>query len=92
MYRVPFITEALHGPKYKWLNNALLFGPTTKTTCSEPFEGQIGDCGKWLAFKNNAIWFADAEIVAASNAREIVFTSGKFSGWYGSELGLSRSV
>lgn len=88
-YGVPFITEALYGPKYTWLNNALLFGPTTETTCSGPFEGQIGDCGKWLAFKNDAIWFADAEIVAASNTKEIVFISGEFSGWYRSELALS---
>ena len=29
-YGVPFITEALYGPKYTWLNNALLFGPTTE--------------------------------------------------------------
>ena len=86
---VPFITDALYGPKYTWLNNALLFGPTTMPTCSGLFEGQIGECEKWMDFKNDEIWLADAEIVAASKAEEVVFISGEFSGWYRSAMGLS---
>ena len=92
---VPFITEALYGPKYTWLNNVLLFGPTTKPTCSGPFEGQMGDCKKWLWFKDEAIWFIDAELVAASQREQIVFISGEMSGWYSSTLRLEsvyRSV
>ena len=86
---VPFITEALYGPKYTWLNNVLLFGPTTAPTCSGPFEGQIGECEKWMNYKDEAIWFVDAEIVAASKAEEFVFISGEMSGWYSSTLGLT---
>ena len=86
---VPFITEALYGPKYTWLNNVLIFGPTTKPTCSGSFEGQIGDCGKWLNYKNEEVWFADAEIVAATHSEEVVFISGEMSGWYCSNLGLA---
>ena len=86
---VPFITEALYGPKYTWLNNALLFGPTTMPTCSGPYEGQTGDCGKWMDYRNNASWFADADIIAASEADGVVFISGEFSGWYRSALGLA---
>ncbi|KAL9958639.1 hypothetical protein ACROYT_G035686 [Oculina patagonica] len=86
---VPFITEALYGPKYTWLNNVLLFGPTTKPTCSGPFEGQIGDCGKWMNYRGETFWFADAEIVAATQTEEVVFMSGEMSGWYSSSLGLA---
>lgn len=86
---VPFITEALYGPKYTWLNNALLFGPSTSPSCSEPYEGQIGDCKKWMNYKNDSPWFADAEIIAASMSDDVVFISGEFSGWYKLSLGLT---
>jgi len=85
---VPFITEALYGPKYTWLNNVLLFGPTIRPTCSGPFEGQIGDCQKWLNYKDEKIWFVDAGVVASSQSEEVVFMSGEMSGWYNSLLGL----
>jgi len=85
---VPFISEALYGPKYTWLDNVLLFGPTIKPTCSGPFEGQIGDCGKWLTYNDEKIWFADAGVVAAAQSEEVVFMSGEMSGWYNSSLGL----
>ena len=88
-YGVPFITEALYGPKYTWLNNVLLFGPTTKATCSGPSEGQLGDCGKWMTFNDEKIWFADAGVVAAAQSEEVVFMSGEMSGWYNSSLGLT---
>ena len=86
---VPFVTEALYGPKYTWLNNVLLFGPTTKPICSGPFEGQIGDCGKWMTYNDQKIWFADASVVAAAQSEEVVFISGEMSGWYNSSLGLT---
>ena len=86
---VPFITEALYGPKYTWLNNVLLFGPTNKSTCSGPFEGQIGECGKWLNYKDENIWFVNAGIVGSSQSDEVVFMSGEMSGWYNPFLGLS---
>ena len=85
---VPFISETLYGPKYTWLNNVLLFGPTTKPTCSGPFEGQIGDCEKWMNYKDEKIWFVDAGIVASSQSDEVVFMSGEMSGWYSSSLGV----
>ena len=92
---VPFITEALYGPKYTWLNNALLFGPTTKPTCSASFEGQMGDCEKWINYRKEEVWLANAEIVAASKAEDLIFISGEMSGWYSSTLRLKsvyRSV
>ena len=88
-YGVPFITEAYYGPKYTWLNNVLLFGPATKASCSAPYEGQLGDCEKWLRFNGDEIWFADAEIVCASERGGMVFISGESSKWYNSSLGLT---
>ena len=86
---VPFITEALYGPKYTWLDNVLLFGPTRSSTCSGNYEGQIGECGKWLDFKNAAVWQASAELVTASEVGGMVFMSGEISKWYNSYLGLT---
>ena len=88
-YGVPFITEAYYGPKYTWLNNVLLFGPATNPSCSSPYEGQLGDCEKWLRFQDEAIWFADAEIIAAYESGGKVFISGEVSKWYSSSLGLT---
>ena len=86
---VPFITEALYGPKYTWLDNVLLFGPTRSPTCSGNYEGQIGECGKWLDFKNAAVWQASAELMTASEVGGMVFMSGEISKWYNSYLGLT---
>lgn len=85
---VPFITEALYGPKYTWLNNALLFSPATIPSCSESHEGQIGDCKQWMVYRNESTWFADAELTAASEKDKVVFASGEYSGWYRYSLGL----
>ena len=94
-YGVPFITEAYYGPKYTWLNNVLLFGPAANPSCSAPYEGQLGDCAKWLRFENEETWLAEAEIVAFSESSGKVFISGEVSKWYSSSLGLKsvyRSV
>ena len=85
---IPFITEALYGPKYTWLNNALMFGPPSVKTCSKFHEGQIGDCNHWLQYKADDTWLADAELMAASEKDGVVFASGEYSGWYRSSLDL----
>ena len=88
-YGVPFITEAYYGPKYTWLNNVLLFGPTTNPSCSAPYKGQLGECEKWLRFENEEIWLANAEVIAAFDIGGMVLMSGEFSKWYGPALGLT---
>lgn len=45
-----FVTEALYGPKLTILDNTYSFAPSTQSTCNEPWEGQIGECAKWLRY------------------------------------------
>lgn len=86
---VPFITDALYGPKYTWLNNVLLFGPASEPSCSAPYEGQIGDCGKWIDFKDHRTWLAEGDVITASESNGMVFMSGEMSRWYSTSLGLT---
>ena len=88
-YGVPFVTEAYYGPKYTWLNNVLLFGPTSEPSCSAPYKGQLGECEKWLRHENEEIWLANAEIVAAFDSGGMTLMSGEFSKWYSPSLGLT---
>ena len=85
---VPFITETRYAPKYTWLNNAIVFGPSSNSECSRPFEGQIGECSRWFNFKTMAAWKAKGEVISASSEGDMVFTSGEMSQWYREELGL----
>lgn len=85
---VPFITETFYAPKYTWLNNAIVFGPSPNSGCFSPFEGQIGECSRWFNFKTMAAWKAEGDVIAASSEGGMVFTSGEMSQWYREELGL----
>ena len=86
----PFITEALYGPKYSFLNNVLTFGPSKETKCNSPHEGQLGECGQWLDWKTPGIEHAWAEVIGASYQRSMVFTSGEAVRAYSSKLGLKH--
>jgi len=85
---VPFITETLYAPKFTWLNNAIVFGPSPNSECSSHFEGQIGECKRWFNFKTMAAWNAEGDVISASNEGGMVFTSGEMNQWYREELGL----
>ena len=85
---VPFITETLYAPKFTWLNNAIVFGPSSNSECFSPFEGQIGECKRWFNFKTVDAWKAEGDIISASNEGGMVFTSGEMNQWYREELGL----
>ena len=85
---VPFITEDYYSHKFTWLNNAIMFGLSPNPGCSSPFEGQIGECSKWLNFKAMATWKAEGDIISASSEEDMVFTSGEMAQWYRDELGL----
>ena len=85
---IPFITDTFYAPKYTWLNNAIVFGPSPNSECFSPFEGQIGECNRWFKFKTMSAWLAEGEIISASNEGDLVFISGEMSQWYRAELGL----
>ena len=85
---VPFITEDYYAHKFTWLNNVIMFAPSPNPGCSSPFEGQIGECSKWLNYKAMATWKAKGDIISASSEGHMVFTNGEMSQWYRDGLGL----
>ncbi|XP_044282033.1 dermatan-sulfate epimerase isoform X1 [Varanus komodoensis] len=87
---VPFITEALYGPKYTFLNNVLMFSPATSKSCFYPWEGQITeDCSsKWLKYKHDLAADCQGRVVAAMERRGIIFIKGEGVGAYNPGLKL----
>ncbi|XP_007429116.1 dermatan-sulfate epimerase isoform X1 [Python bivittatus] len=87
---VPFITEALYGPKYTFLNNVLMFSPAVSKSCFYPWEGQVTeDCSsKWLKYKHDLAADCQGRIVAAIERSEIIFIRGEGVGAYNPKLKL----
>ncbi|KAG7274258.1 LOW QUALITY PROTEIN: hypothetical protein CRUP_013243 [Coryphaenoides rupestris] len=86
-----FVSEALYGPKYSYLNNVLVFAPSPSSQCNGPWEGQLGECGKWLRWTEKGVGDGAGEVVAASSHGDAMFVSGEAAGAYSSAMGL-RSV
>ncbi|EDO44818.1 predicted protein, partial [Nematostella vectensis] len=90
----PFITEALYGPKYTWLNNALMFAPAPPLvrTCRGPYAGQLGDCGKWFAYQASGYWEGrTGNLAAAVDGRtNRMFATGEYAARYDPELVLDK--
>ncbi|XP_069778602.1 dermatan-sulfate epimerase-like protein [Narcine bancroftii] len=86
-----FVSEALYGPKYSYLNNVLVFGPSPSSQCNQPWEGQLGECGQWLNWLADEAGSSAGEVVAASQHGGMVFASGEAAGAYSATMGL-RSV
>ncbi|XP_023150240.2 dermatan-sulfate epimerase-like protein [Amphiprion ocellaris] len=72
-----FVSEALYGPKYSYLNNVLVFSPSPTSQCNSPWEGQLGECGKWLQWTDEGVGDARGEVIAASSHRDTMFVSGE---------------
>ncbi|XP_061479648.1 dermatan-sulfate epimerase isoform X1 [Rhineura floridana] len=87
---VPFITEALYGPKYTFLNNALMFSPAASKSCFYPWEGQVTeDCSsKWLKYKHDLAADCQGRVVAAMERSGIIFIRGEGVGAYNPKLKL----
>lgn len=82
----PFITEAYYGPKFSFLNNVLMFGPSSTAKCFPPYEGQIGECYKWFDWQSPEAAQTSADIVAAQKEHQFVFISGEAVGAYRPEM------
>ena len=51
-----FVAESLYGTKLTSMNAALMFSPhVTEDACEAPWEGQVGECGKWLTYKQDEV-------------------------------------
>ncbi|OCT78140.1 dermatan-sulfate epimerase isoform X1 [Xenopus laevis] len=86
----PFITEALYGPKYTFLNNALMFSPSVSESCFAPWQGQVTeDCSsKWLKYKQGEAADCQGRVVAAGEKSGVVFIRGEGVGAYSPNLKL----
>ncbi|KAM4866300.1 dermatan-sulfate epimerase isoform 2-T2 [Thomomys bottae] len=87
---VPFITEALYGPKYTFLNNVLMFSPAVSQSCFAPWEGQVTeDCAsKWSKYKHDQAASCQGRVVAAMEKDGVVFIRGEGVGAYHPQLHL----
>ncbi|XP_041924626.1 dermatan-sulfate epimerase-like protein [Alosa sapidissima] len=83
-----FVSEALYGPKYSYLNNVLVFSPSPTSQCNAPWEGQLGECGKWLRWTDEGVGESAGEVVAASSHRDSMFVSGESAPAYSSAMRL----
>uniref|UniRef100_A0A087Y6S9 Dermatan sulfate epimerase n=1 Tax=Poecilia formosa TaxID=48698 RepID=A0A087Y6S9_POEFO len=85
---VPFITEALYGPKYTLLNNVALFGSTLSGSCFKPWAGQVTEAcdSKWLKYKVGLAADAQGRVEAAIKREGMVFIRGEGHSAYNPEL------
>ncbi|KAJ3611511.1 hypothetical protein NHX12_021526 [Muraenolepis orangiensis] len=83
-----FVSEALYGPKFSYLNNVLVFAPSPGSQCNGPWEGQLGECAKWLRWTERDVGDAAGEVVAASSHGDAMFVSGEAVGAYSPAMGL----
>lgn len=85
---VPFITEALYGPKYTSLNNAVMFGPAVSESCFAPWEGQVTEAcnSKWLKYKHGLAADCHGQVEAALEQQGMVFIRGEGHAAYNPEL------
>ncbi|XP_028290405.1 dermatan-sulfate epimerase-like protein [Gouania willdenowi] len=83
-----FVTEALYGPKYSYLNNVLVFSPSPTSKCNSPWEGQLGECGKWLRWNDEGVGNAKGEVIVASSHRDTMFVSGEAVSAYSTAMRL----
>ncbi|XP_056307146.1 dermatan-sulfate epimerase-like protein [Danio aesculapii] len=83
-----FVSEALYGPKYSYLNNVLVFSPSPTSQCNAPWEGQLGECSKWLRWTEGGVGDSAGELISASAHGEALFVSGEAVTAYSSALGL----
>ncbi|XP_032130272.1 dermatan-sulfate epimerase isoform X1 [Sapajus apella] len=89
---VPFITEALYGPKYTFFNNVLMFSPAVSKSCFSPWEGQVTeDCSsKWSKYKHDLAASCQGRVVAAEEKNGVVFIRGEGVGAYNPQLNLKN--
>ena len=59
--------------------------------CSDPWAGQLGDCGKWLSFRGAEEAYSRGHLLLSSHNDGFFVASGESSGAYHSSLAL-RSV
>ncbi|XP_071784903.1 dermatan-sulfate epimerase-like protein [Asterias amurensis] len=72
-----FISDGLYGPKYTYLNNVLVFSPSPTSRCFNPWEGQLGECAKWLGWRLKESEKYGGDLITASSSNGMVHVSGE---------------
>ncbi|XP_072051989.1 dermatan-sulfate epimerase-like protein [Amphiura filiformis] len=83
-----FITDGLYASKYSYLNNGWSFAPSPTSECFQPWEGQLGECSKWLGWRKPSASKYGAELITASMNNDLIFTSGEAVQAYDSSMKL----
>ena len=83
-----FITDRLYSTKYTYLNNVWSFAPSPTSQCLEPWEGQLGECTKWLNWRKPEASKYGGDVIMASLDSSLVFTSGEAVGAYNEAMKL----
>ena len=83
-----FITDGLYAPKFTYLNNVLSFYPSPSSRCFQPWEGQLGECDKYLRWKSPSVKRYGGELIAAFHQNGMVFTSGEALDAYSNDMKL----
>lgn len=83
-----FVSEALYGPKFSYLNNVLVFGPSPTSQCNDPWEGQLGECAKWLRWHDEGVGDSRGEVIVASSHGDTMFVSGEAVSAYSASMRL----
>ncbi|XP_036412568.1 dermatan-sulfate epimerase-like protein [Colossoma macropomum] len=83
-----FVADALYGPKYSYLNNVLVFAPSPTSQCNKPWEGQLGECSKWLRWGEKEEGDSSGEVISASSHEDTLFVSGEAVSAYSSAMKL----
>ena len=84
----PFINEGYYGSKFSFKNNVLMFAPSLQAKCYPPYQGQIGECYKWLDWFNPEASAMHGEILASYEEDGYVFISGEAVNAYSNRLKL----
>ena len=84
----PFVSETYFSGRFSFMNNVLMFAPSPKARCFFPYEGQIGECYKWLAWFSPEASTMHGEIIASYSEDGYVFISGEAVGAYSDRLKL----
>lgn len=85
---VPFVAEALYGPKYTLLNNVVLFGSSVSNSCFKPWAGQVTETcdSKWLKYKVGQAADTQGRVEVAMRREGMVFIRGEGHSAYNPEL------
>ena len=77
------VSDTLYAPKLSSLNSVLMFQPGGGGgggACEQPWEGQVGECGKWLGYEVTPV--PRGRIVSVTEARDMVHMVGEAAGAY----------